>query len=150
MFNCIIFDVDGTLIDSKGADIAALKRILSEETGKDYCDDELGIVTSRNRKELELDPVLFGIINYLQIVVCADDTINHKPHPEPIQKFIEISNAAPEKTIYIGDTCYDMNCAQAAGVSFALALWGAKNPQDINAAIKLMYPNEILNIIGLY
>jgi phosphoglycolate phosphatase-like HAD superfamily hydrolase len=40
-----------------------------------------------------------------------------------------------------------MQCAESAGIDFALALWGTKTP-NLNTTIKLSHPEKILNIIG--
>jgi phosphoglycolate phosphatase-like HAD superfamily hydrolase len=105
------------------------------------------IVTSKTKEEFLNDFVPFGLINYFKLVVCADDTEKHKPNPEPILKFIELSGADKSKTIYIGDTKYDMDCAFGAGIDFALALWGAKSSIGINANYIFENPKQILELI---
>ncbi len=110
---------------------------------------QLGIVTSKTRVELLNDFYPFGLHLYFNHIICADDTLKHKPDPEPILKFLDVSNVRPSETIYIGDTNYDSLCAHAAGVDFALALWGTKDPL-INAKIKLNAPGEILQIINTF
>lgn len=204
MYKCLIFDIDGTIIDTEKAVISSLQKLLKVETGIDYPADELsfvlgipgsvslkqlnitdtetacekwnnymkefyndirvfpdleeiikrlhdlkiktGIVTSKTKQELIDDFNPFGLHEYFDYIVCADDTNKHKPHPEPILKCLEISKASPSETIYIGDTSYDMQCAQSAGVDFALALWGTKD-SNLNAKIKLNHPKEILDIV---
>ncbi|OAB45275.1 HAD family hydrolase [Paenibacillus glacialis] len=109
---------------------------------------QIGIVTSKTKIELEDDFVPFGLMEYLSFVVCADDTLLHKPNPEPIQKFLEISGADPSSSIYIGDTMYDYQCARDAGVSFGLAVWGAKNNHGIEAKHFFNDPNEVLAFVS--
>lgn len=105
-----------------------------------------GIVTSKTKEELDNDFVPFRLMSYFRYVTCADDTNKHKPDPEPILKFIDISRAVPDKTLYLGDTIYDMKCAHAAGVSFALALWGAGD-KEIPADHKLKEPMDLLGLV---
>lgn len=107
-----------------------------------------GIVTSKTKQELIDDFYPFGLQKYFDYIISADDTANHKPEPEPILKCLELAAALPTETIYIGDTFYDMKCAESAGIDFALALWGTIDP-SLNATIKLNHPSEILNIIAL-
>jgi phosphoglycolate phosphatase-like HAD superfamily hydrolase len=85
--------------------------------------------------------------DFFKLAVCADDTEKHKPNPDPILKFIEISGDDKSKTIYIGDTKYDMECAFGAGIDFALALWGAKSSIGINANYILESPSQVLDLI---
>lgn len=107
-----------------------------------------GVVTSKSRKEWEDDIVPFGLTEFLPIVICADDTEHHKPHPEPLLRFLSLAGAKPEETLYIGDTEYDAACALAAGVDFALALWGAKHPETITAEHRLREVGELLSLVS--
>lgn len=106
-----------------------------------------GIVTSKTRKEYEADFVPFGFHRLFDHVVCADDTTKHKPFPEPLLKVLEMAGVDARQTIYIGDTIYDLECAQKAGVDFGLALWGARN-KDITATFHLNKPSEILTLFN--
>lgn len=205
MYNYIIFDIDGTLLDTEIAVLSSLQKLVLEELDKNLSFDELrfalgipgevtlnklgitnilecnvkwnrylkeyfhhvkvfddikdtliklnkigistGIVTSKTKGEFLNDFVPFKLNNYFKLVVCADDTEKHKPNPDPILKFIELSGADKSKTIYIGDTKYDMDCAFAANIDFALALWGAKSSIGINANYILKNPKQILELI---
>lgn len=108
-----------------------------------------GVVTSKTYQEYQTDFVPFGLAKNLQYFVCADDTELHKPHPDPLQKFLLISGANAEKSIYIGDTIYDYECARDAGMDFGLALWGCKNHDPIPAKYKFEHPKDVLTLINL-
>jgi HAD superfamily hydrolase (TIGR01549 family) len=108
-----------------------------------------GIVTSKTRAEFTDDFTPFGLNDYFSLVVCADDTEKHKPDPEPILKFLELSGVDKSKAVYIGDTKYDSACALDAGTDFALALWGAKSHENIKATYMLNDPKEILKFIEI-
>ena len=207
MYNYVIFDIDGTIVDTEFGVLSSLQKLLLEELNKDFSFEELrfalgipgeatlnklgitnlsqsnekwnkylkeyfhhvkvfddikdtldelsamgisiGIVTSKNKEEFINDFVPFGLSNYFNLVVCADDTKKHKPDPEPILKFIELSGADKSQTIYIGDTRYDMDCAVSAGVDFALALWGAKSSKGINVNYILENPKQIIELIKI-
>lgn len=204
MYNYIIFDIDGTLLDTEIAVLSSLQKLISEELNKEMSFNDLkfslgipgevtlnklgianisdcnikwnrylkeyfhhvkvfdniedtlaklkgigismGIVTSKTKEEFKNDFLPFGLNYYFDIVVCADDTEKHKPDPEPILKFIELACADKSKTIYIGDTKYDMECAFSAGIDFALALWGAKSSAGIDADYILETPEQILKL----
>lgn len=107
-----------------------------------------GIVTSKTNQEFLDDFVPFGLVRDLPYAVCADDTKLHKPHPEPLLKFLEISGAQAGGSIYIGDTIYDYECARDAGVDFGLALWGCKQPDVIPAKYKFEHPKDILTLLN--
>ena len=201
----IVFDIDGTLIDTESAVLCSLKDVVSEILKIDIATDELrfalgipsddalrklgiddlaygnllwqkfffqysdnvkvfndihevldkltrqscvlGILTSRTKAEYRNDFVPFGLADYFNFIVCADDTVHHKPHSEPMAKFLELSNADARKVLYIGDTVYDLECAQGVNVDFALALWGCKNPEGINANYLLSNPCDIESFV---
>ena len=88
------------------------------------CGYSIGIVTSKTKAEFKDDFDRFGLNHYFKTIICADDTTEHKPSPEPLLKYIEISGACNEQILYIGDSKYDSLCAKNAEVDFALAIWG--------------------------
>ncbi|MFL0364409.1 HAD family hydrolase [Bacillus sp. PK3_68] len=206
MFKCVVFDVDGTILDTERAILKSLQKILREEQGKKYPLEELrfslgipgketlkklqisdidrihlkwskavldfsgevsifagleevihylhqskiktGIVTSKTKQELmdEFDP--FGLRPFFDHTICANDTEKHKPHPEPLLTCLKILGCEPEASLYIGDSIYDMQCAQQAGAKFALALWGAKAIKGFESAHYILEePQDLLNVL---
>ncbi|GMQ65308.1 HAD family hydrolase [Vallitalea maricola] len=107
----------------------------------------LGIVTSKEISEKNRD---FKILNlsedYFNSIICLEETVNHKPHPEPLLHYLEKTSTNPWEAIYIGDTIHDMKCAHAANVDFALALWGAQDTTGIVAQYSLSHPKELLKL----
>lgn len=60
----------------------------------------------------------------MDVLVCADEVTNPKPHPEPVEKAVGLLGADPATTVYVGDSIHDMHSGRAAGVKTAAALWG--------------------------
>jgi HAD superfamily hydrolase (TIGR01549 family) len=107
----------------------------------------LGIITSKTRQEYNIDFRPFGLDGYFDIVVCADDTILHKPDAAPMKKYLELTNASQEDILYIGDSIYDMQCASAASVDCGLALWGCRAQEPVNATYYFNHPNDISDFL---
>lgn len=107
---------------------------------------ELGIVTSKTREEFKQDFEPFDISKYFTTIICADDTVEHKPDPDPLFKYMEVSNANNKELIYIGDSVYDWECAKSAKVDFALAGWGSLS-REIMADYYLEKPDDLLLIM---
>ncbi|WP_245946499.1 HAD family hydrolase [Paenibacillus cellulosilyticus] len=107
-----------------------------------------GVVTSKTYHEYQNDFVPFGLANDLKYMVCADDTRLHKPNPDPLLQFLQISEASAESSIYIGDTIYDYECARDEGMDFGLALWGCKHPDRIPAKYKFEHPMDVLSLLN--
>lgn len=103
------------------------EQVLAELHRRGY---PVGIVTSKERSTAKRGMALYGIDRYVDLIVSLDDTENHKPHPEPLLKAMELMAAPSEETIYVGDSLHDMRAGRAAGVKVAAALWGpfAKGP----------------------
>lgn len=88
-----------------------------EFLSKDY---NLAIVTSRDRDFVFEGPTKYKELlkRIFKVVVALEDTIEHKPSPEPILLAIKKLNSNSNECVYIGDTESDMEAARAAGVKF--------------------------------
>ncbi len=84
-----------------------------------------GIVSSKTKAQYEIDFVPKGLDIYMKECVLTEDTINHKPHPEPLLLIADKLGIDPQKIIYIGDALSDYQCARAAGMDFGFAKWGS-------------------------
>ena len=91
----------------------------------------LGIITSKTMPQYTSSFLPFQISEYFQTVITADDTVRHKPDPEPMLAYMERTGVCPRQILYIGDSIYDMQCAAQAGVDSCLALWGCHCPDGI-------------------
>ena len=203
-YDAVIFDVDGTLIDTENTILLSLQHMLLRMTGKMYRPEELyfawgipgaralelleledadkamkmwldysaryeflqkpfegipetlqrlkdaglrlGIVTSRTREEFKKSVVRFDFVRKFEVIICADDTKQHKPDAEPLLAALEKLDLTPSRALYVGDSTYDMACAKAAGVHGALALWGAHETEKIPSVYRLADPEEITTI----
>ncbi|MFR5081052.1 MAG: HAD family hydrolase [[Clostridium] innocuum] len=85
-------------------------------------DIPLGIVTSRDWQEYRAYFSSPSFDALFTCIICKEDTLLHKPDPEPLLAYMRKMNAVKEDCIYIGDMDTDMECAARAGVSSALAV----------------------------
>jgi pyrophosphatase PpaX len=85
---------------------------------------QTGLVTSKNRQGALRGLRLVGLEALMDVLVCADEVTNPKPHPEPVEKAVSLLGADPVTTVYVGDSLHDMHSGRAAGVRTAAALWG--------------------------
>ena len=106
----------------------------------------LGVVTSRIRNNFELEFKRFPIRKYFDIIVCADDTTEHKPTAGPLLKYMELSGCGRSQILYVGDSRYDRECARNAGVDFALAGWGSRL-KNTDAEYCLSTPAELVSVL---
>jgi pyrophosphatase PpaX len=111
----------------------------------------LGVVTNKMRLTTEMGLKLCGIDRFMETVVTVDDVKRGKPDPEAVLKALELMKAAPEETIMIGDSKYDIIAGQAAGVKTAGVAWSLKGEahlREFNPDYMLHDMRDLLEIVG--
>ena len=93
-----------------------------------------GLVTSKNRMGALRGLTLVRLEGMMDVLVCADEVTNPKPHPEPVEKAVRLLGADPASTLYVGDSIHDMHAGRAAGVRTAAALWGPFGREHLEGA----------------
>lgn len=76
----------------------------------------LAVATGKARRGLRQVFEETGMGDYFHTSRCADECFS-KPHPQMIQEIMEQFGIEPQKTLMIGDTEYDLQMANNAGVS---------------------------------
>ena len=75
----------------------------------------LAVVTSK-RRDLALRGLdHFGLGGFFKTVVAREDTQIHKPDPEPVREGIRRLGADASRSLYIGDSPFDMRSGRGAG-----------------------------------
>lgn len=184
-FKAVLFDVDGTLVDSLAALIAGIGDSIEEFTRSRppekelrrligtplthfmarhatrqtdvqpmidravdriefYADREVyftaavetlalchrmglrtALVTSKNAAELHHFLNRFEEAKSVDATVCASDVLHPKPNPESIFVASRLLGVRVEDCIFIGDSVYDIQCAQGAGIPCIAVSYGA-------------------------
>jgi pyrophosphatase PpaX len=109
-----------------------------------------GLVTSKNRGGALRGLAIAGLTEMMDVLVCADEVKNPKPHPEPVEKAVRLLEGNEEETIYVGDSIHDMQSGRAAGVRTAAALWGPFSREHLIAASPdywLETPSDIVRLL---
>jgi pyrophosphatase PpaX len=92
---------------------------------------KLGIVTAKRRLAVQLAfDMLPDLEQFFDVVVGAEDTERHKPHPEPILAALERAGAEAGGTAYVGDSPFDVQAAKAAGVTAIAVTWGGFHSRE--------------------
>lgn len=94
-----------------------------------------GIVTSGDRARVgrELDDL--GLASLFEVVVCAEDIVYRKPHPEALLLALDKLGVGAAEAVYVGDSPEDVQMARAAGV-MAVGIPGGFPNRDALAAAR--------------
>ncbi|HWB40775.1 MAG TPA: HAD-IA family hydrolase [Gemmatimonadales bacterium] len=109
-----------------------------------------GLVTSKNRVGALRGLTLARLETLMDVLVCADEVENPKPHPEPVEKAVRLLGADPATTVYVGDSIHDMRSGRAAGVRTAAVLWGPFGRSHLEGARPdywLEQPGDLLSLM---
>lgn len=109
-----------------------------------------GLVTSKNRAGALRGLTLVQLETLMDVMVCADEVENPKPHAEPVEKAVRLLSAEPSTTVYVGDSIHDMQSGRAAGVRTAAVLWGPFGRSHLEGAQPdywLERPEELLTLV---
>lgn len=115
------------------------------------------VVTSKRRRSVEMALAKFpGLDLVVDRFVTMEDTQEHKPHPEPLLKGLELVGGVPkDEAVYVGDSPFDVQAARAAGLTSIAVSWGAFSEDtlretapdylvpDIDAVVDVLLRDEL-------
>ncbi|MFA5585138.1 MAG: HAD-IA family hydrolase [Saccharofermentanales bacterium] len=91
-----------------------------------------GVVTARRCDGMLLCLDTFDLHPLFDAAVCAEDTVRHKPYPDPILLAMDqLGIQDPDQVLYVGDTARDLESARGAGCHFAAVSWTAMDRAEI-------------------
>lgn len=82
-----------------------------------------GIVTSRLIGTTMSALEKFNIQGYFDTIITPEETTKHKPDPEPLLVTLDKLGSRPEESALVGDTRFDIGCANNAGALSVLVGW---------------------------
>jgi HAD superfamily hydrolase (TIGR01549 family) len=94
------------LIDGVGETLLSLR-------SKGY---QLGIVSSGTRTRVCREVQQSVLTDAFAVIVCNEDIVNKKPHPEGLLQAIRATNVAPSQCAYVGDAPEDIEMGRRAKV----------------------------------
>ena len=108
-----------------------------------------GIVTSKSRDTTAMAFRAVGLEDRFDVVVTATDTTEHKPSPAPLQLCLQRLGATPEGSIYVGDSPFDIEAGEAAGMTTAAVAWGVFGRDVLRAAGPDFWLGEPRDLLAL-
>lgn len=126
-----------------------IREMLEELKTQNY---RLAIVTSRTRESAQRYMNMLDIGSYFDDMVSCEDTDIHKPNPEPILLCMQKLGVSREECLMIGDSPFDIKCANNAGVLSVLVDWritgkGAPEVADARWDYEISEPADLLPLL---
>ena len=188
-YKAIIYDLDGTVLNTINMNMYPLIKIIKEETGEDWTFEQVlkflpypgmkvmeelqvadkektyarwvkyvneyeegaslypgfeeifeafdgsiiqAVASAKTTAQYQIDFVAKGLDKYMKTAVLANDTVKHKPDPEPLLECLKRLSLQPEDVIYIGDAHSDYLASKNAGIDFGYAKWGSVSDKGID------------------
>lgn len=205
-YKAIIYDLDGTVLNTINMNMYPLIKIIKEETGEDWTFEQVlkfaaypgmkvmeelqvankeetyarwvkyvneyeegatlypgfdevfstidgkiiqAVASAKTTEQYQIDFVAKGLDKYMATAILANDTVKHKPDPEPLLECLKRINVKPADAIYIGDAYSDYLASRNAGVDFGYAKWGSVSSNGIdNPDHVFEQPSDILKLLN--
>jgi HAD superfamily hydrolase (TIGR01509 family) len=103
----------------------------------------LGLVTSGDGNRVRAQLQNLRLARAFAVCVCSEDAAHRKPHPAPLQRALEVLDATPDESIYVGDSPQDMEMARRAGVR-AVGIFG---PFPTHGGLRAARPALLLDSV---
>lgn len=97
----------------------------------------LGVATGKSKRGLDKLTEAHGLDPFF-VTRQVSDFHPSKPHPSMVFQAMADAGVTPQNTVVIGDTSFDMEMAQAAGVPGIGVRWGYHPPHALRAAHVLL------------
>lgn len=81
---------------------------------------KLALITTSPHENIEILLLKYDLLDTFDVIVAGDDTKNHKPHPEPLEKALSQLGGTKKEAVMIGDSDKDLGAAENAEVDSIL------------------------------
>ena len=97
---------------------------------------KVAVVTSKRRMSVEMALDNFpDLRNVVDRFVTMEDTNEHKPHPEPLWRGLELLGGVPkEEAAYVGDSPFDVEAASKVGMPTIVVRSGGFGDDELREA----------------
>ncbi|KND42711.1 HAD family hydrolase [Streptomyces stelliscabiei] len=92
------------------------------------------LATSAGGTELAALRRAIGAGDAITATTSADDVAEGKPAPDPVEQALELAGARAERSVFVGDTVWDMRAGARAGVRCVAVLSGGIPRVELEAA----------------
>lgn len=91
---------------------------------------ELAVATGKSRRGLDRVLAELGLADFFDATRCADET-QSKPHPQMLYELMSTRRKSPNEVVMVGDSSYDLEMAQNAGVCSVAVSFGVHDSETL-------------------
>ncbi len=95
----------------------------------------LVVATSANAEEMQALAQVARLEPFLYHTTSASEAKSSKPDPDIVEVALRKAGAAPEETLLLGDTQYDIAAGKEAGIAVVALRSGGTEPRQLEGAI---------------
>ncbi|MFM9827739.1 MAG: HAD-IA family hydrolase [Sphingomonas sp.] len=111
------------------------------------CGWAMGVATGKSDRGLAHILAHHGIAHHFVTLQTADRHPS-KPHPSMVETAMAEAGAAPQTTVMIGDTSFDMEMGRAAGARAVGVAWGYHPTEELHAAGAHVVVDTVADLIA--
>lgn len=93
---------------------------------------KVAIFTGKGKRGLSISLDKLGYSNVFNYIVSDDDVNNSKPHPEGLNKIVDLFKINRSKCVFFGDSEADIKSGIAAGIETIGVNWFRNNIFEVN------------------
>lgn len=109
----------------------------------------LAVATGKSRPGLDRELAATGLDRYMAGSRTADET-RSKPHPDMLLELMASLGAAPDATLMVGDTEWDLEMARRAGVNAVAVSYGAHATERLQPYGPLACIDAIESLLAVF
>ena len=102
----------------------------------------LSVATGKSRRGLDRVFERLGGQRWFHSSRCSDET-QSKPDPTMVHELLALHEVAPEQALLIGDTTFDLEMAQRAGVDSIGVAWGAHSLDQLQSCAPIACVRQV-------
>lgn len=111
----------------------------------------VGVVTSKRAVLATKSLKAHGLFDAFACVNGAEDSTAHKPDPDPLLTAAKKLGVSPDRCVYVGDSPYDLQAANAANMPCVGVTWGKFFGRDIlleqMPSVLIASPEELVGAV---
>jgi pyrophosphatase PpaX len=110
----------------------------------------IAVVTSKSRELATRGLQLCALDALVDEAIFMEDTVRHKPEPEPILAALERLQVHSSAAVYVGDSFHDIVAGRRAGVKTIAAAWGPMPRTELERECPDILAESITDLLHIF